>query len=97
MNEYNSEQASPTRRFDYTEAPAAPVMRLLDWLIVLLITIVPVVNVIVLIIWALDDSANPNRTNFARAALIFVAAQILFMSIYIGYFTGMIVKMANMF
>lgn len=97
MDEYYKEEASPTRRFDHSEAPIAPVMRLLDWLVVLLITVIPVVNVIVLIIWALDEKGNPNRINFAKAALIFVALQIMMTVMYIGYFAGMIVKMANMF
>ena len=97
MSEYYSNQDSPTRRYDHTDAPIAPVMRMVDWLIVLIISILPVANIIVLIIWALDTQGNPNRTNFAKALLLFVGAEILVMTIFFGYFAGMLYKMATLF
>lgn len=97
MNEFNGDQVSPTRRFDLNDAPLAPVMRFWDWLVVLIISLLPIANVIVMIIWAADSKANPNRTNYAKAMLVLIAAYILITAVFFGYFTGMIVKMATMF
>lgn len=43
-----------------------------DYLIVFLIMIIPIVNIIMLLIWAFDKNGNTNRRNFARAGLIYM-------------------------
>lgn len=48
----------------------ATVMSVRDWLIVTLITMIPLVGFIMLFVWAFGDSVNPNKANFAKAALI---------------------------
>lgn len=54
-------------------APAqetAPVMSVKDWLITSLIMIVPLVNIVMLFVWAFGDGTNPNKSNWAKAALL---------------------------
>lgn len=51
----------------------APVMTVKDWLIVSLIMIIPLVNIIMLFVWAFGDGTNPNKRNYCRAALIMFA------------------------
>lgn len=55
-------------------------MSVADWLIVILLTAIPVVNIIMLLIWAFGED-DPKK-NYARATLIYVAAGI-FLSIII--------------
>lgn len=45
------------------------VMRTGDWVLVLLLLVVPVVNLVLLLVWAFTQG-NLNRRNFARAGLI---------------------------
>lgn len=52
--------------------PTAPVMSLGQWLVCLLLMLIPLVNVILLIVWALDGAGNPNRKHWAAAQLIFM-------------------------
>ena len=40
-----------------------------DWLIILLLIAIPIVNIIILLVWAFGEKNN--KTNFARAYLIF--------------------------
>jgi len=43
-----------------------------DWFITLLLISIPLVNVIVLILWAFGGDYDLNRRNFAKAALLWM-------------------------
>jgi ABC-type Fe3+ transport system permease subunit len=45
-------------------------MSLKDWIITLLLSAIPCVNIILLIVWAVSATGNENRRNYARASLI---------------------------
>ncbi|MBI1221315.1 MAG: hypothetical protein GC180_01820 [Bacteroidetes bacterium] len=51
----------------------ASVMSVKDWVITLLITAIPLVGFIMLFVWAFSDGGNPNKANWAKAALIMIA------------------------
>jgi len=53
------------------------VMSVKDWLITLLIMIIPCVNIIMLFVWAFSNNGNENRKSWARAYLIFLAVGIV--------------------
>ena len=68
------------------------VMSVSDWLVTILIMIIPLVNIIMLFIWAFSDSGNRNRSNLAKAILIMYAILIAFyilVFIVIGLFAGL--------
>lgn len=48
------------------------IMRVKDWLAILLVTIMPGLNIVMLLCWAFnrDDSLPKSHVNFARAVLI---------------------------
>lgn len=53
-----------------------------DWLITMLILIIPIVNIVMLFIWGFG---NPDpRRNYARASLIWMAISIVLMLIFYG-------------
>lgn len=54
----------------------APVMSIKDWIITLIILIIPIVNFIMMFVWAFGQG-NPNKQNFFKAYLIMVAAAIV--------------------
>jgi uncharacterized membrane protein YdbT with pleckstrin-like domain len=56
----------------------APVMSVKDWLITSLIMIVPIVGFVMLFVWAFGDNANPNKANWAKAALLLSVIAIAF-------------------
>ena len=48
-------------------------MSVSDWFVTLLLCSVPVLNVIMLIIWGFGGEAPKNKSNFAKATLIWIA------------------------
>lgn len=54
------------------ENQQAPVMSVKDWLITTLICVIPLVGFIMLFVWAFGSEGNPNRANWAKAALIWM-------------------------
>ncbi len=49
---------------------AAPVMSLGDWIITFIILMIPIVNIVMLFVWAFSSGTNPNKANFCKAYLI---------------------------
>lgn len=56
---------------------ATPVVSVGDWLITLLIRSIPLVNIIMLFVWAFDSGNNPNKANWAKAVLIWIAISVV--------------------
>jgi uncharacterized integral membrane protein len=63
-----------------------------DWMVTLLIMSIPVVNFIVLLIWAFSSNTDPIKANFSKAALlwllIIMVLYMLFFGALIGAFLG---------
>lgn len=53
-----------------------------EWVWSLLLCFIPLVNLIMLIIWAATSETNPNKQNFARAMLIWTVVGIVFSIIF---------------
>lgn len=62
---------------------ATPVMTTGEWFVTLLITAIPLVGLIMLFVWAFGGGTNPNKSNWAKAALIMMAIVIV---LYIIFF-----------
>lgn len=45
-----------------------------EWILIEIIMLVPIVNLIVLLIWALDENVNKSKSNFCKAKLIMMVA-----------------------
>ena len=58
------------------ENQQAPVMSTKDWVITILITAIPFVGFIMLFVWAFGSGENPNKSNWAKAMLLWVAISI---------------------
>ena len=56
---------------DDPDAPMYSRVSFGKWMIVLLILAIPVVNVVMLLVWALGSRTNPSLSNFSRAFLIY--------------------------
>lgn len=63
---------------DYQQAPVT----FGNWMLTLFLTFIPVVNIIMLLIWAFSSSTPASKSNWAKAALlwmvIFFGISILF-------------------
>ncbi len=62
------------------------------WLGTLALLIIPIANIVLLFIWAFDKETNKNKSNFAKAYLIFLAIVIGFYIIIFVLFIGAMVS-----
>lgn len=54
-----------------------------EWVLTLLLTYIPIVNLVMLIYWAASETTNPNKKNYARAQLIWTAVGIALSILFI--------------
>ena len=48
----------------------APIVSVKEWLITNLILMIPMVNLVMIFVWAFNSNTNPNKANYFKAALI---------------------------
>ncbi|HHK5573184.1 TPA: hypothetical protein ACQUH2_001913 [Neisseria subflava] len=58
----------------------APVVSIKEWLLTNLIMMIPLVNIVMMLVWAFGSNTNPNKANYFKAALILFA---ILMAIYL--------------
>jgi heme/copper-type cytochrome/quinol oxidase subunit 2 len=75
--------------------PQASVMSVKDWMITLLITFIPVIGIIMLFVWAFSSGENPNKSNWAKATLIWFAILIVIYTFIIVVFGAVFMAMMN--
>ncbi|MDP2173090.1 MAG: hypothetical protein Q8M98_11170 [Candidatus Cloacimonadaceae bacterium] len=95
MYEPPREYQPPQTSFDRTSVCEAPVIGVFEWIVIQVLMMIPLVNIIVLIVWAVDNSGNPTRGNFAKAYLIIIAFQIVMIAIFLGTMAGTILNFVN--
>lgn len=57
-----------------------------NWILTLIITMIPILNIIMLFVWSFSRSTNPTKANWAKAMLILIAVWIILGLIFGGYF-----------
>lgn len=62
----------------------AQVMSTKDWMITLLIFSLPLIGFVMLFVWAFGSNENPNKANWAKAALIWAAIWCVLVVIFWG-------------
>ncbi|WP_282936554.1 hypothetical protein [Paenibacillus sp. RC67] len=76
----------------------APILTVKDWMLTMLLLAIPVVNLIMLFVWAFGGGANPSKANYAKAGLLwaviaivlyFLVAVLFLGSIFAGLKVGM--------
>ena len=58
----------------------APIVSVKEWLITNLIMMIPLVNIVMMLVWAFSSNTNPNKANYFKASLILFA---IVMAIYL--------------
>ena len=48
----------------------APVVSLGEWIITFIVLAIPIVNIVMLFVWAFSGATNPSKQNFCKATLI---------------------------
>ncbi len=64
-----------------------------DYLVCMLLTMIPLVGIILLFVWAFSRGTNTNKANWAKAMLVFLAVVLL---IYIVFFAMIMGSLASL-
>jgi uncharacterized membrane protein YdbT with pleckstrin-like domain len=68
----------------------ASVIGIGDWVLTLIIMIIPLVNFIMLFVWAFGGGTNPSKANWAKASLIVMLISIVLGIILFGAIAGFV-------
>ena len=58
-------------------APQWPHMRVGEWVASMLLMLIPIVNIVLVLVWAFGSSVNPSKKSFFQAYLILMAVSVL--------------------
>ena len=65
----------------------APVVSVKEWLLTNLIMMIPLVNLIMMLVWAFSSNTNPNKANYFKAALIlFAIVMVIYLVLAVVFF-----------
>lgn len=87
MEQY-SDNPQPVQRDFSSQKPLAPIMTMGQWLVTMLLLLIPIVNIVLIIVWAVSKNENPNRSNWAKAYLILIAIMLVLYGLIFGIFFG---------
>ena len=70
---------------------SAPVISLGEWIITFIVLAIPLVNIVMLFVWAFSSSTNPSKQNFCKANLIIYLVAIVCFFLFGGlaFFSAM--------
>ncbi|MEC0230582.1 hypothetical protein [Paenibacillus alba] len=74
------------------EQQTAPVLSVKDWMITILLLAIPIVNIVMLFVWAFSGGVNPTKANYAKASLIWAVIGIVLYIIFVVIFFGAVMS-----
>ena len=66
-----------------------------EWMINILVTYIPLVNLIMLIVWATSSNTPPSKKNWAIAKLIWVAISTVLLILFYGMIVALILSLGG--
>lgn len=87
---YQTANVGPVEQVTPKVVKQAPVVSTQDWVITLLITTIPIVNLVMLLIWAFSKEENPSKANWAKANLIWMLVSIILIILFFGSITALL-------
>ncbi|RTE11149.1 hypothetical protein EJQ19_03620 [Paenibacillus whitsoniae] len=72
------------------EEQQAPVISVKSWMLTIFLLAIPIVNIVLLFVWAFSKSENPTKSNYAKASLIWAAIGIVLYILFFVAFFGAI-------
>lgn len=80
------------REATYVQAPVS----VGEWMVTILIMILPIINIIMLFVWAFSGNINVSKANWAKATLIWMLIWIIFYIIVLVIFGSIVAGFLQM-
>ncbi len=96
QDQFSYEPSQP----QYTNAPAPTdeIVSFKEWIITLLILIIPFVNIVMMFVWAFSSGTKKSKSNFFKAQLVMVAVMIvLYIVFFATIFSSILGSMNSMY
>lgn len=66
-----------------------------SWLIAYLILCIPIVNIVMLFVWAFSDNSPKSKSNWAKASLIWIAIGVVLFLLFFSSIAALFVAAMN--
>lgn len=66
-----------------------------EWIVTMILLAIPIVNIVMLCIWAFGGNAKPSKKNYALATLIVMAIMIVIAVIFVVVLGSALLSLAN--
>ncbi|WP_042170515.1 hypothetical protein [Paenibacillus gorillae] len=91
----NEPQANPYNA-GYNNQQVSPVITVGEWMLMMLISIIPIVGIIMMFVWAFGEG-NPTKKNYYKAALMWAAiVLVIYILIAVLFLGSMFAAFGNM-
>lgn len=74
--------------------PAYKPLTVGDWMITILITFIPIVNLIMYFVWAFSSTSHPSKKTWAQASLIWLLISVVLSAIAFALFGATLLALA---
>jgi len=64
--------------------PGEGVVSFGEWMITILLTAIPIVNIVMLCVWAFGSGTNQNKANWAKASLVWLVIAVIGWLLFFG-------------
>lgn len=87
-------ETRPTKRNKPMRNDSSDAISLKEWIITLLITFIPIVNIVMYFVWSFGSTATETKKNWAKASLIWIAVGFVISILFSGFITSMLASWA---
>jgi hypothetical protein len=88
-------QLTPPSPPEQAFRPSSEPLSVKEWFLTLFIAWIPLVGLIMLLVWAFDNTTNINKKNFAKANLLWTVVGIVLAIIVVMIFMGAILSIVG--
>ena len=91
QNQYQNQYQPQNQGYatNYTAIKNQSVVSIGDWVITIILTAIPFVNIIMLLVWAFGGGTPESKSNWAKASLIFYLISIILVICFYGSIAAM--------
>ena len=94
QNQYQYQYQNHVQYPDYTTNKNQEIVSVSDWIIAIILTSIPFVNIIMLLVWAFGSNTPKSKANWAKAGLIVQLVIIIIVACFYGSIIAIILSAA---